>query len=57
MYVSIKPKEWDKDKENQVNKKIGVILLVAIGIILFFSDFLHLFSELLNGFLVHHSNF
>ena len=39
LYVSIKPKEWDKDKENQVNKKIGVILLVAIGIILVFSDF------------------
>ena len=38
LYVSLKPKDWDKDKENQFNKKIGIILLFAIGIILVFSD-------------------
>ena len=38
LYVSLKPKDWDKDKEKQFNKKIGIILLFAIGIILVFSD-------------------
>ena len=36
----LKPKDWDKDKENQFIKKIGIILLFANekGIILVFSD-------------------
>ena len=45
LYVSIKPKEWDKDKENQFIKKIGIILLFASGIILVFSDIPSLILE------------
>ena len=45
LYVSLKPKDWDKDKENQFIKKIGIILLFAIGIILVFSDIPSLILE------------